>query len=194
MTQSRSLNSRLAKWTLLFSQYDMKFVPKKETKGQVIANFLVDHLVLENSRLYEAMPNETMESNTTSKESVWQMFFDGVARMGQRGKLIVGAGVVFISPEIYILPYAYSLIEPYSNNVATYNALLIRLQIAEEIAVKYLETSGDSKLIINQIKNEYKVRNESLILYHRATITWTEKFKGSTSTTYSRRIICILMP
>lgn len=91
------------------------------------------------------MPDEIVESNTTSKDRVWQTFFDGAARMGQREKVIVGAKVVCISPEDDVLPFVYSLTKPCSNNVAEYNAVIIRLQIAEDMRVlKYLEVYGDS--------------------------------------------------
>ena len=41
--------------------------------------------------------------------------------------------------------------------VAKYNALLIAMQITDEIGVKNLEAYGDSKLIVNQIHGEYEV-------------------------------------
>lgn len=64
------------------------------------------------------------------------MFFDGAARIGQSGEDIVGVGIGFILLKSDVLPYAYSLIEPCSNNVAEYNALIIGLQIVEEMGVK----------------------------------------------------------
>ena len=42
--------------------------------------------------------------------------------------------------------------EPCSNNVTKYNALLIGLQLAHEMGVRYLEAYGDSKLIVNRLK------------------------------------------
>jgi len=39
MTKPGSLNSRLAKWAILLSQYDMLFVPQKVIKGQALADF-----------------------------------------------------------------------------------------------------------------------------------------------------------
>jgi len=77
------------------------------------------------------------------------MFFDGASRIGPKGKIITGVRVVFISPQNYVLPRAFSLTEPCSNNVAEYNALLIGLQLAHEMGVRYLEAYDDSKLIIN---------------------------------------------
>ena len=57
----------------------------------------------------------------------------------------------------HVLPHAFSLTEPYSNNVAEYNDLLIDLQLAQQIGAQYLKVYGDSKLIVNQIKGEYEI-------------------------------------
>ena len=62
--------------------------------------------------------------------------------------------------------------------MAEYNALLIGMQLAEEIGVKHLETYGDSKLIVNQVRGEYEVRHEDLVPYHNVTINMAEKFKS----------------
>jgi len=66
----------------------------------------------------------------TSEDDAWQMFFDGASRTGPTGKIIAGVRVIFVSLENHILPCAFSLREPYSNNIAEYNALLIGLQLA----------------------------------------------------------------
>ena len=144
-----SLNSRLAKWAILLSQYDMRFVPQKAIKGQALADFLAAHPILESSKLHEDILDEVFETNMTSEDEVWQIYFDGASRTGPKGKIIAGVGVVFTSPQNHILPRAFSLTTPYSNNVAEYNALLIGLQLAHEMGVRYLEAYGDSKLIVN---------------------------------------------
>jgi len=58
---------------------------------------LAAHPVLESSKLHEDIPNEVFESNITSEDEVWQMFFDGASRIGPKGKIIACVGVVFIS-------------------------------------------------------------------------------------------------
>jgi len=88
-----------------------------------------------------------------------QLLFDSASRTGPKSKIVAGLGVVFISPENHVLPCAFSLTEPCSNNVAEYNALLLGLHLAQQMGVQYLEAYGDSKLIINQIKSEYEVRH-----------------------------------
>ena len=63
MTKPGSLNSRLAKWALLLSQYEMLFFPQKAVKGQALADFLAAHPVPESSKLHEDIPDEVFESN-----------------------------------------------------------------------------------------------------------------------------------
>ena len=79
------------------------------------------------------------------------------SRTGPRGHVVAGVRVVLVSPQNYVILRAFSLTEPCSNNVTEYNALLIGMQIADEICVKNLEAYGDSKLIVNQVRGEYKV-------------------------------------
>ena len=52
------------------------------------------------------------------------------------------------------------------------------MQLAEEIGIKHLEAYGDSKLIINQVRGDYKVWHKDLVPYHNATINMAEKFKS----------------
>ena len=109
---------------------------------------------------------------------VWQVFFDEASRVGPKGRIIAGVGVVFISPQNHVLPRAFSLTKSCSNNVARYNALLIGLQLAHGTGVRYLEAYGDSKLIINLVKGEYEVRQEDLVSYYHAVIEMANLFDG----------------
>jgi len=67
---------------------------------------------------------------------------------------------------------------PCSNNVVEYNALLIGIQIANDIGVKNLEAYGDSKLMVNQVRGEYEVRHEDLVPYYDAIIYMAERFRN----------------
>ena len=51
-----------------------------------------------------------------------------------------------------------------------YNALLIGMLITDEIGVKNLEAYGDSKLIVNQVREECEVKYEDLVPYYNANI------------------------
>jgi len=96
-------------------------------KGQALVDFLAAHPASETSKLHEDISDEVIEANMTSDDDVWQLFFDGASRAGPKGKIVARVRVVFISPENHVLPRAFSLTEPCSNNVVKYNALLIVL-------------------------------------------------------------------
>ena len=98
--------------------------------------------------------------------------------MGPRGNIIAGVGVLLVSPQNHIIPHAFSLTELRFNNVAKNNALLIEVQIDDEIGVKNLEAYSDSKFIVNQVRGEYEVKHEDLVPYHNATIYTAKKFKN----------------
>ena len=115
---------------------------------------------------------------TSFEGQVWQLFFDSALRTGPRGNIVAGVGVALVSPQNYIIPHAFSLTEPCSNNVAEYNALLIGIQITDKIRIKNLEAYGNSKLIINQVRGEYEVTHEDLVPYHNAIIYMAERFRN----------------
>ena len=92
------------------------------------------------------------------------MFFDGAAR--REG---AGVGVVFVSPQRQILLDSFSLSEFCSNNVAEYQALIIGLQMAIEMGILQVQIVGDSKLVINQILEQYDVKKEDLVPYCKYT-------------------------
>ena len=144
-------------------------------------DFLADHPVSETSKLYDDLPDKILEINlinASPEEQVWKLFFNGASRTNPEVNIIVGVGVVLISPHNYVIPRAFSLMEPCSNNISKYNVLLIGMQLAEEIGVKNLEAYDDSKLIVNQVREEYKVQYEDLMPYHNATIIMAEKFEN----------------
>jgi hypothetical protein len=62
-------------------EYDLKYEPSRVTKGQVVADFVVDHMV-------------TIDNDTCLVETIpWRLFFDGsICSWGR------GVGCVMISP------------------------------------------------------------------------------------------------
>ena len=123
-------------------------------------------------------------TQTSFEGQVWQLFFDGASRTGPRGNIVVGVGVVLVSPQNYVIPRAFSLTDSCSNSVAEYNALLIGIQIADDIGIKNLEAYGDSKLIVNQVRREYKVRHEDLVPITTQLSTWQRGSETSTLAIY----------
>ncbi|XP_074301034.1 uncharacterized protein LOC141632380 [Silene latifolia] len=157
------LSGRLAKWAMLLKQYDLVFVPQKAVKGQAIADFFADHPVPAEWEISDDLPGE--EIFYVDVLPPWQMYFDGAAR--QDG---AGAGVVFVTPQNHIMPYAFTLTQLCTNNMAEYQALILGLQMAIEIGVRDMDIYGDSKLVVNQVLGEYEVKKEDLIPYHQRAL------------------------
>ncbi|KAL0439074.1 UNVERIFIED_CONTAM: hypothetical protein Slati_2390400 [Sesamum latifolium] len=145
------LSGRLAKWLIVFNQYEIEYVPQKAIKGQVLVNFLVNHPVPAEWEISVDFPDEDVLS--VEILPAWTMFFDGAAR--SEGELC-------------------------SNNVAEYQALIIGLQMALEIGIIEMEVYGNSKLIINQLLNIYEVKKEDLVPFFRQASHLLKGFESVT--------------
>ncbi|XP_058208305.1 uncharacterized protein LOC131321327 [Rhododendron vialii] len=135
------------------TEYDLQYVPQKVVKGQALADFVADH------------PNMLMEKDEFEIHMIeikpWKLSFDGSKT--DRG---VGAGIVFTSPKGELLQFSFQLDESriLTNNQAEYEALIIGLEIAKELNIRYLNVTGDSQLMIRQITGEYKCNHHLLEL------------------------------
>src|SRR3954462_9292807 len=164
---------------MLLSQYDIHFLPQKATKGQAIADLLIENPTSKSATLFEELPDEMAEVHSSQVHpTVWQMYFDGASRTIPRMGLVAGVGIVLISPRNHVILRAFSLTESCTNNVAEYNALLIGLQLAHQLGVRNLQAYGDSKLVINQLRGEYEVRSDDLIPYCDSALQMAEQFEG----------------
>ncbi|XP_070004310.1 uncharacterized protein [Nicotiana sylvestris] len=91
----------------------------------------------------------------------WKMYFDGAAHHGG-----AGAGVVFVTSQGKVLPYFFTLMQLCSNNVAEYQAPILRLEMAVEMKRLQLQVFGDSQLVVNQLLGNYEVKKPKLCPYH----------------------------
>ncbi|KAI5338076.1 hypothetical protein L3X38_017347 [Prunus dulcis] len=152
------LSGRIAKWSLLLSEFEIKFVPQKAIKGQALADFLAAHPTPDNMELPADLPDEEVFA---IEALTWQLYFDGAARRNG-----AGTGLVFITPSGGLIPYSFSLLALCSNNVAEYEALIIGLEIALEMHIDCLQAYGDSQLAVRQLNGQYAVRNATNVPYH----------------------------
>ena len=132
-----------------------------------MANFLAEHPLPKDSPLRDDLPDEPVCSVETSPPNAsWNMYFDGATKTNEKGKPISGIGILFVSPDKYMIPHAFSLLEPCSNNAAEYQALIIGLELTLESGITMLEAFGDSQLIVNQMNQEYEIRKPDLLPYY----------------------------
>ena len=87
----------------------------------------------------------------------WKMYFDG--ETNQNGS---GIGVLLISQKWAHIPFSSRLNFP----TTEYEACIMGLWVALGLGVKELEVYGDSALIISQIQNRWKIKEEKLMPYH----------------------------
>ena len=88
------------------------------------------------------------------------MYFDGANNQNRSG-----IGVLIISPKGTHIPFSGRLNFPTTNNATEYEACIMGLQVALGLGVKELEIYGDSALIISQIQNIWKIKEEKLMHY-----------------------------
>jgi ribonuclease HI len=89
--------------------------------------------------------------------------------------ILVGVGLVFMTPEGGIIRHSLTLTKSCMNNKAKYEALITGLELSLELEVKAIRIFGDSQLIINQIIGEYKVLKSELIQYHQKVMELMKK-------------------
>jgi ribonuclease HI len=105
-------------------------------KGQVVADFIVEHSIDQNSD----------ESCNLVSIYQWKLFFNGSAcREGQ------GVGIVLISPRGAIFEQSVHLVYFCTNNQAEYETILLGLQILSSTRVKHVEAFRDSLLVVQQV-------------------------------------------
>jgi hypothetical protein len=81
MLQKPILSSRLGEWVYALVENDLKYETLKAKKGQVVANFIVDHSI------------ELDHNVCMAEESAWKLFFNrSVCSHGQ------GVGCLIMSP------------------------------------------------------------------------------------------------
>jgi ribonuclease HI len=90
-------------------------------------------------------------------------FFDGGARANPGP---AGYGVFIVDDLGNVLAELSGSLGIATNNIAEYNGLIAALQWAVDHDVKQIAIKGDSLLIIEQMRGNYKVKNEGLKPLH----------------------------
>ena len=90
---------------------------------------------------------------------MYSLYFDGASR-GNPGPASLG-GVIYDSEKEEKINYKKA-IGVATNNYAEYQALLAGIKICIKYGIKEVAVYGDSKLVIEQVKGNWKVKNETL--------------------------------
>jgi hypothetical protein len=114
MLHNPIMSGRIGKWAYALIEYDLAYEPLKSMKGQVVADFIVEHRV-----------NDIHELDMSYLTiTPWTLYFDGsVCNEGQ------GIGIVLVSPSDVSFDFSSRLKTYCTNNQAEYEALLFGLEL-----------------------------------------------------------------
>ena len=116
--------------------YDLACEFLKSMRGQIVADFIVEHRIND-------VHNLEVGSVTCTP---WKLYFNrSVCDDGQ------GIGDVLISPSGAIFEFSNRLKEDCINNQVEYEELLFGLEILQSLSVKHVEAVGYSPLMVQQV-------------------------------------------
>jgi ribonuclease HI len=142
------LSGRMVKWAHVLVEYDLAYEPLRSMKGQVVADFTVDH----------AVDVDHWVNSIQLKQ--WGLYFDGlVCSEGQ------GAGCVVVSPSGVYIDLSIRLEFACNNNQVEYESLLHGLEFFRDLGARDVDVFGDSNLIVQQIKGDSQRLDGVLISY-----------------------------
>ncbi|XP_024197604.1 uncharacterized protein LOC112200825 [Rosa chinensis] len=155
------IKGRIGKLTMALSEFTFKYLVQKSIKGQALAQFLADHPSIE----IEDMENAEIDTTQVGQmyHEPWLLYFDGSSTSD-----LAGAGIVIESPTGQKHQYAFKLDFNCTNNQAEYEALIIGLEVLEELGATIVKVFGDSLLVINQMLQVFRCSNLSLATCYAA--------------------------
>ncbi|XP_058758982.1 uncharacterized protein LOC131632216 [Vicia villosa] len=141
------MHSQIGKWSLALTKYSLTYLPLKAMKGQVVADFLVEHSMV-------AMPQNYVDLVP------WKLYFDGFSH-----KDGAGIGGIIISPNGIPVEFKYTIDGTCTNNEVEYESLITRVELLLELGARNVKIMGDFELVIKQVSREYRCVKENLIMY-----------------------------
>ena len=157
--------SRLTKWQMLLTEFDIVYVTRTAMKAQALADHLAENPIDEEYEpLKTYFPDEEVlyvdEVISDDCHSGWKLFFDGAANV--KG---VGIGAVLISESGQYYPITAQLRFYCTNNMAEYEACILGLRLAIDMGIQELLVLGDSDLLVHQIQGDWETRDLKLLPY-----------------------------
>jgi hypothetical protein len=127
------MSGRVGKWACELIEFDLAYESLKSMKGQVVADFIVEHRIDDSHKL----------DMTYLSITLWTLYFYGsVCNEGQ------GIVIVLVSPSNASFDLSSRLKTYCTNNQAEYEALLFGLELLNYMGVKHVRAFGDSQLVV----------------------------------------------
>src|SRR6185503_17807473 len=142
MLSAPVLKGRLGKWMFALSEFDIQYQPAKAIKGQALADLVADRISTDIAAVFIR---------------AWAMFFDGSACDDG-----CGVGILLVSPRGATYSFSIRMTASCTNNLVEYEVVRKGMKLLLEAGAEVVEIFGDSKLVISQLKEEYKCESEAL--------------------------------
>ena len=134
-------------------------MPRTSVKGQVLEDLVVEFIEppMEELKLAKNMDEKLI--GTISQHGIlsWEVYVDGASN--HKGSRI---GIVLISPKKVIVEKSLRLDFSATNNEAKYKALLMGIVMVQKMGGKSVKVFSDSRLIVGQVKGEFKAKDERM--------------------------------
>ena len=132
---------RMALWAVELSEFDIQYRPRTAIKGQVVADFIVK-FILKDDQKAKKIPQWNVYTNESSN------------RQARR------ASIVLFFPKQDKIECMVRLEFNTTNNEATYEALIARLDLARVAGAENMIIHYDSQVATNQVNGNYKCKSE----------------------------------
>ena len=134
---------RIAKWGMMLSAFDIKYMPRTVIKGQVLADLVAEFTE-------ELVEGEMLGSKIMVVSipcfPAWEVYTNGAAN--QKG---FGVGIVLISTEKITVEKSLRLGFPATNNEVEYKALLAGMVMVSKMGGKVVEVFSNSRLVVGKL-------------------------------------------
>ena len=157
--RSTDYTGRISKWGTILGAFDIKYMARTSVKGQVLADLVVEFTEPEADELLADGNKDEKLVNTISQYSppTWEVHVDGASN--QKGSRV---GLVLTSSEKVIVEKFLRLDFPATNNEAEYETLLEGMAMVQRVGGKSIKLFSDSRLVVGQVKGEFKVKDERM--------------------------------
>ena len=143
-----TLASKLMRWLVLLTRFDIQYEFQKSIKGSVVPDHLASLPTIESRPVDDDFSDEEFVAMT--RLSGWCMYFNGATN-----HLGYGIGVLLVSSQgDHILRYlrlTFSDYHPTTNNIVEYEACILSLETTLELSITQMDVLGDSNLILEQV-------------------------------------------
>ncbi|XP_062100713.1 uncharacterized protein LOC133806635 [Humulus lupulus] len=153
---------RITRWILMLNEFDISVMYPRAQKIQALSDLLTYSSNNDKDWTPKEIPGGLPEAMVCDDEiqKKWIITFDGSSTSNGGG-----AGIVLTNPEGKNHTQANKLSFDCTNNEAEYEALILGMTAALNMEVKKVVIKGDSKLVIQQVKGEFSVKEPSLAIY-----------------------------